>query len=120
RYIELNPVRAINMAEQPSEYTWSSFRCNALGIHDTLITEHPLYMRLGNIPEIRQKNYQALFKQSVPDKTIAEIREATNKAWVLGSDYFVDQITEMLDRQALPKERGGDRRSEDFNKINRV
>ena len=30
RYIELNPVRA-NMVADPSEYTWSSYQCNALG-----------------------------------------------------------------------------------------
>ena len=29
RYIELNPVRAKNMAKHASEYPWSSYRCNA-------------------------------------------------------------------------------------------
>ncbi|WP_252738958.1 transposase [Colwellia sp. D2M02] len=30
RYIELNPVRA-GMIQDPSEYGWSSYQCNAMG-----------------------------------------------------------------------------------------
>jgi len=47
RYIELNPVRANNMAGHPSEYPWSSYRCNALGEENGLIRPHPEYQRLG-------------------------------------------------------------------------
>ena len=38
RYIELNPVRA-NMVNNPSQYRWSSYRCNAQGKHDQLISK---------------------------------------------------------------------------------
>ena len=33
RYIELNPVRATNMADHPSDYRWSSYGSNATGTH---------------------------------------------------------------------------------------
>ena len=118
-YVELNPVRA-NMVEHPSEYPWSSYRCNAVGIEDSLVSGHQIYRRLGVTTELRYEYYQSLFERSVPDKTIEDIRNATNKAWVLGSDYFVSEIEEMLNRQSMPKEQGGDRRSDDFNLINRV
>jgi putative transposase len=55
-----------------------------------------------------------------------EIREATNKSWVLGNDRFKQQIEEMTARQASPKARGGDRRSKEYRNerddywINRV
>jgi len=39
RYIELNPVRA-NMVNTPGQYRWSSYRANAQGKDDTLITPH--------------------------------------------------------------------------------
>ncbi|HHT0594482.1 TPA: transposase, partial [Legionella anisa] len=39
RYIELNPVRA-RMVRHPSEYPWSSYRYNALGELDSLVTPH--------------------------------------------------------------------------------
>ncbi|HFD33277.1 MAG TPA: transposase [Gammaproteobacteria bacterium] len=114
RYIELNPVRARDMVEHPSEYPWSSYRHNAMGKLDKLITEHPLYQSLGKSAESRYLAYQALFKSAVPEKTLVEIRAATNKAWVLGSDYFIEQIKQQVSRQVKPKERGGDRRSKDY------
>jgi len=120
RYIELNPVRAKDMAEHPAKYPWSSYRHNALGVKDKLITEHLLYKRLGATTKQCQENYQLLFDQIVTDKALDEIREATNKAWVLGSDSFVEKINDTLNRQALPKEKGGDRKSDQFNEINRV
>jgi putative transposase len=39
RYIELNPVRA-GMVSHPSQYLWSSYRQNALGQPDDLVTPH--------------------------------------------------------------------------------
>ncbi len=37
RYIEMNPVRA-EMVSHPAEYPWSSYRMNALGEHDNMLT----------------------------------------------------------------------------------
>jgi hypothetical protein len=57
----------------------------------------------------------------VPDKTFKEIRVAINKAWALGGKYFIEQIKNQVNRQSLPKRRGGDRRSRSFvTKTNRV
>ncbi len=46
RYIELNPVRA-HIVSHPRDYRWSSYRANAEGRTDTLLTPHPEYRRLG-------------------------------------------------------------------------
>jgi putative transposase len=121
RYIELNPVRAQGMAKHPSEYPWSSYRHNALGQTDTLVIPHSLYNGLGATDEERQSAYRALFKSDVSQATLDEIRMATNKAWVLGSDYFKDLIEKQLNRQTKPKDKGGDRKSNKYyEKINRV
>lgn len=120
RYIELNPVRAEGMADHPSGYPWSSYRYNALGQEDALVTPHAEYINLGKTPEERQSAYRALFKARIADKTLTEIREATNRAWVLGSSHFKEQIGRQLNRRAVPLPKGGDRKSEAFNKINRV
>jgi len=45
RYIELNPVRA-GMVETPADYLWSSYRTNALGAEDPVVSPHPLYVCL--------------------------------------------------------------------------
>lgn len=119
RYIELNPVRA-KMVAHPVEYPWSSYRCNSLGEECELIKPLPLYQQLGSNQTERSQAYRALFEYAVPEKTLDDIREATNKAWVLGSDYFKEQIEKQTKRPAAPRKRGGDRKSEKYKKINRV
>ncbi len=113
RYIELNPVRAC-MVNDPAEYPWSSYRCNALGENNKLITPHLIYKSLGHNEETRCINYHALFSIHIPTFLIEDIRMATNKAWVLGSESFKAKIEQLTDRQIKPKVRGGDRRSKVF------
>jgi len=60
RYIEENPVRA-GLARSPQAWPWSSYRCNALGAEDALVTPHPHYYSLGRSPEARRAAYTALF-----------------------------------------------------------
>ena len=60
RYIEENPVRA-GLAAHPGAYSWSSYRANALGEKDALVTPHPHYYSLGRSLEARRAAYAALF-----------------------------------------------------------
>ncbi len=115
RYIELNPVRA-NMVEHAVEYPWSSYQHNGIGKPIELITCHPSYLALGASPNERQVAYRALFKQRMPELTLKEIRDATNKAWVLGENRFKAQIEQQTGRRASPMARGGDRKSEAYKK----
>ena len=46
RYIELNPVDA-GMVSHPAQYTWSSYRANALGHDDRLVRPHAEFLALG-------------------------------------------------------------------------
>jgi len=121
RYIELNPVRA-GMVLHAVEYPWSSYRCNAMGETNQLLTPHLIYKALGRDATECLLRYRALFDNQMADVDIEEIRLATNKAWVLGDDKFKEQIEKLTARQAKPKARGGDRRSKDFkdNHFNRV
>ena len=120
RYIELNPVRA-DMVEHPAEYPWSSYRFNALGKQNSLVVPHKLYKQLGKDASDRREAYRELFSVNVPRKTVEEIREATNKSWILGGEYFKEMIEDKINRPMNPRGRGGDRKSEKFKKkINRV
>ncbi|OGT33748.1 MAG: transposase, partial [Gammaproteobacteria bacterium RBG_16_51_14] len=101
RYIELNPVRA-RMVDHPSEYPWSSYRCNGVGQTNSLIRAHYKYEELGRTEEERQRGYRALFKAHISGKELAEIRVATNKEWVLGSAYFKTKIEQQLQRRTTP------------------
>lgn len=82
-YIELNPVRA-SMVAHASEYPWSSYQCNAMGKAIELLTPHLIYQQLGRANTERHGAYRALFRGRMPERDLAAIREATNKAWVLG------------------------------------
>ncbi len=108
--IELNPVRS-GMVEHASEYRWSSYGFNALGQTNNLMTPHHEYRCLGNNDKERRNVYQQLFEQHIPEESINAIREATNKAWVLGDERFKRGIREQLKRQVKPAARGGDRKS---------
>src|SRR5207247_4176382 len=63
RYIEENPVRA-GLAQDPGAYPWSSYRANALGDDDALLTPHPHYCSLGRSLEERRAAYAALFARA--------------------------------------------------------
>ena len=118
RYIELNPVRA-DMVNHPAEYPWSSYAYNALGKENERVVGHELYNRLGKNSQRRCEAYRGLFDVEVPQKTLEDLREATNKSWVLGSDFFKEAIDAKVNRAMSPKARGGDRKSKRFkDKIN--
>ena len=95
RYIELNPVRA-GMVAHPSEYPWSSYYCNALGKGNALITPPQEYERMGNTAAERQKNYQVLFQSSLDQEILKDIRDATNKSWVLGDAKFKELVAQQF------------------------
>ena len=57
KYIEMNPIKA-NMVKDIADYRWSSYRHNALGETDKLITGHDLYKALGATFEQRCKQYK--------------------------------------------------------------
>jgi putative transposase len=106
RYIELNPVRAQGMAQHPADYPWSSYRGNALGAQDSLLSAHEVYRRLGRSAQERQSNYRQLFRAQLSKADIEAIREATNQAWVLGSGRFRARIEVLAGRRAAPLAKG--------------
>jgi putative transposase len=87
RYIELIPVRA-GMVESPAAYPWSSFRANALGRGDALLSLHPVLAALGSDPRMRSLAYRALFDLPLGDEVVEEIRLYTRQQRVLGSSHF--------------------------------
>ena len=109
RYIELNPVRA-GMVEHPEDYPWSSYNANAYGKENVLLEGHPLYKRLGLNRTSRQKAYRALFDSYLPEKDLNDIRDATNKAWILGNKYFCSSMEGLSGRRATPQNVGRPRK----------
>jgi putative transposase len=101
RYIELNPVRA-QMAEQPSAFKWSSYRANAEGHTDNLVSPHAEYDALGLTPETRRAAYSALFTQTLPTSLLEDIRSSTNGGYPLASKSFKSSIPAPPGRKLTP------------------
>lgn len=81
RYIELNPVRA-NRVDKPSDYSGSSYSCNALGIETELL------------------------KADIRVELLKEIRKSVNKGLALGNEPFTRQI-EALTKKRIPPRKAG-------------
>lgn len=105
RYIELNPVRAGRVLYH-ADFKWSSYRANGLGIESKLITYHPLYRSLGNSKPERLKNYRSLFESELHQTLITDIRYATNKGLILGTEKFKAEVAALTNHPTIPKKRG--------------
>ena len=105
KYIEENPPRA-GMVDDPAAYRWSSYRANALGDTEPLLTPHPVYIGLGQNRESRLAAYRQLFTRPLREADLTAIRHATNHAWALGNETFQQSIACESGRRAAPLRRG--------------
>jgi len=110
RYIELNPVRA-GMVRHPRDYPWSSYRANAEGREDDLITLHEEFLRLGKTVLQRKKAYLDLFRAEVGDAEVNQIRTAWQTGTPLGNVYFKEKVERKLKLKVGQNRRGRPKRS---------
>jgi len=111
RYIELDPVRS-GLVTDPANYPWSSYGCHARGIGNSVIRDHPLFLRLGATPQERAFAYRELFRHPIDDRELGEIRSAVNVGLVLGGDAFKDEIERVVARRVRPGRSGRPRKTE--------
>ena len=90
----------------PGHYRWSSYRANAQGKEDKLITPHPLYKRLGRNNASRREAYPALFKAHVDEADLKDIRAAWQTGTPLGNEYFKEKIERKLGSKVGQARRG--------------
>jgi putative transposase len=114
RYIELNPVRAA-MVDDPAHYGWTSYRANALGQPDTLLTSHPLYLGLGASDTARRGAYRSLFRYQLDTEAIGDIRTAINQSRPLGNARFYARLERMTGQRREAKPRGRPRLEQPTN-----
>jgi REP-associated tyrosine transposase len=105
RYIELNPVRA-GLVDDPSAYPWSSHTYYAADRPSRLITEHPVYLRLGLTAGERRIAYLSLFADALDDRVLKQIRAAVNSDSAFGCDAFLDDAEAKLGRSVRLPMRG--------------
>jgi len=105
RYVELNPVRS-GMVDKPDDYTWSSFRHHVNDRTDPLIEDHEIFISMGSTPAERALQYRELCQRRIDAACIEEIRNNTNRGYILGSATFARQIKAALRRRVTPGKPG--------------
>ena len=105
RYIELNPVRA-GIVANPAQYRWSSFKRNALGQPNDLISAHSTYDALGRNDVERHRAYLQLFETDQDGKVVAEIRLAACQNQPLGPPLFQDAVCGSAGAARMVRPRG--------------
>lgn len=109
RYIELNPVRA-GMVADPGAYRWSSYRANALGESNAMLSPHPLYLELGDSPERRQAAYREIFRAPLDEAPLRDLRMALNQDQPIGNDRFYAEIQAATGQRRELRKRGRPRK----------
>ena len=113
KYIEMNPVKA-KMVSHVADYRWSSYRHNALGDADNLISEHSLYRALADSREQCHDSYRQLFDALDISLQSKKISQATLAGDVYGSNKFHSKVAQLLSRSTKSASHGGDRKSDEY------
>jgi putative transposase len=105
RYIELNPVRA-RMVDHPEQHLWSSYRANALGEYNPLITAHEQYHQLAPDAEARQAAYRELFNGHLPHDVLTAIRNGIRYGKPVGNPDFLHRVEQLTEQSCVVNPRG--------------
>ena len=104
RYVEARPLRFGHA--DAIDYPWSSAAHHVGRRGVPLITEHPMYWRLGNTPFEREAAYRSVLERALTQQEVRQIEDAALKGWALGSDRFVHELGKHIDRRLRPLARG--------------
>lgn len=114
RYIELNPTRA-GIVSDPANYRWSSYRGNAHGVTDPMLSPHDLYDGLHPNRSGRIAAYRGMFESRFDSRVLDAIRTAGRRGAPLGDAEFCSAMNSR--RSGAPRgKHGGDRRSSRFRR----
>ncbi|MFC3127980.1 hypothetical protein ACFOEA_01090, partial [Coralloluteibacterium stylophorae] len=104
-FVELNPVRA-HLAASPGDYRWSSYRYNADGHPDRILTPHPEYQALGRSDVERTAAYTAFVRECIGPAEDDSLRLTTQQQRAWGPERFKSQIEALTLRAVHVRPRG--------------
>jgi putative transposase len=89
---------------------WSSYRANALGAADALLSPHPLDLALGADDDARRAAYRELFRGALDEEPLSDLRLALNQDQPIGNDRFYREIEAMTGQRRALRKRGRPRK----------
>lgn len=94
-YIENLPVLN-GLSKSPGPYKWSSYKFNAQGKKNPLITPQAAYLNLASNDKTRREKYSALIKAGLTDEVVSTIQDAWQTGTPLGSEKFSKMVERRL------------------------
>jgi hypothetical protein len=79
---------------KPDDYAYSSYHTNALGMHDPLLSLHPVFVDFisSHDQSINRELYVDLCKEMLDRKTLTSIRRGTEKGTGIVRAEFILKI----------------------------
>ena len=119
RYVELKPMHD-GLVENPEDYYWSSFNHHTGRKKNKFITDHSLYLKLGDTWHERANHYNQQFTYEFDPHLLQYIAETIKLGQVLGGDKFKDRIERIANHRVRPLKRGRPKKAtskKEFEKI---
>jgi putative transposase len=109
-YIEGLPV-AEGLSKSAASYKWSSYKANAQGKKNALITEHENFKDIARGDKNRQEKYTELTKAGLAEEIRTDIQDAWQTGTPLGSDKFKAMVEKKLKMKVGHAKRGRPRKN---------
>lgn len=92
-YQDLNSYRAKKVGH-PKQYRWSSYHFYAYGKKDSLLTEAPSYLAMGNSPEERQQAYRNFVTEILKNEGFKQ-KDYSQKCYIGDPDWALKRTQEL-------------------------
>jgi putative transposase len=109
RYIEANPLRA-GLVRDLADYRWSSYAAHGLGQADDLLSDVPVWARLGQTEAARRGRWRAWVHEPLGERELAAVRKSVTSGRPYGSPAWVEGIARRLAINLSPRPRGRPRK----------
>ena len=109
-------VRYVHITYQRTGTLWEGRYKSSLVSTSGYLLHCEEYRNPGKTRAGRIQAYRKLFENQLPSELINEIRNCTNKGWVIGNDKFKQDIEAVIRRKVYDTKWGGDRKSGSFRK----
>lgn len=105
RFVEQAAVRA-GIVVESRDWRWSSAEHHLGRRASSLVTEHPIFWRLGNTPFERQARHELELQKMLLEVEVANFHDAARSGWPLGSTAFTAAVGQAIGRSIERRSRG--------------